>query len=839
MSSIRLKTFVRAPLMAVAIMAAAGPATAKAVQSAELARAVEQRASRTDFAALEAFGLEAMKRRDREGLNRLYHVAWTVLNQGDFERAAIWNKRLETQARAQNDQRYLAIARLNALTIRYDQGDLSVEEEMARTARTSRDWFVMAHAARLSALALMDQDRVGEGLRLLTTVEAEIPAHDPYAATARAGVWEMTGMGLMKLSDVAGAAAAFRRFEIDDSNPDYPRPDFDSLYNLARMAIQVGDLPNAELYYAAHHRLSQRANLESLSAYDAALCAAVADARRDSRGVLDCLAPHEALIDGKAFLALDILPARGVARARLGDLAGARRDLERLRDLAPEGAVDPTERLLEAELLFGSGRPREAFEVLREYQRERDLHLSRRFSAGIHQVTGDMQQQLAERRRQLETARANTQLQQAVIRGQNWILAISLVFVLSVLLVLLWQRRQSRRLKKAQLHAEAANRAKSEFLANMSHEIRTPLNGVVAMAEVLTTRDLPERDRELVDIIRSSGVTLERLLSDILDVARIEAGQVAIDSTPFDLEQVTRDVAVLWAPLALGKGVELRLDYDPTLPRRVIGDAVRLRQVLTNLISNALKFTQEGAVTLEAVQGEGESVRFTVTDTGIGFDAEFKSRIFHRFQQEDGSITRQFGGSGLGLAISDDLVRLMGGELDCESPPQGGARFWFDLPLPPVEGAEDEFEAAPVPPAALPRADRSGAPRVLLADDHPANRKVVEVMLEPLGVELTTVEDGAQALAAFREGGFDLVLMDMQMPVMDGLTATTEMRAHERRIGAEPTPILMLTANAMSEHVEASHRAGADGHLTKPLSVAGLTRAVAEALDRAIDQVSA
>ncbi|KAK0350467.1 hypothetical protein LTR94_028917, partial [Friedmanniomyces endolithicus] len=285
------------------------------------------------------------------------------------------------------------------------------------------------------------------------------------------------------LSDVAGAADAFRRFEIDDSNPAYPRPDFDSLYNLARMAIQVGDLPNAELYYAAHHRLSQRANLDSLSAYDAALCAFVADARRDARGVLDCLAPHEALIDGKAFLALDILPARGVARARLGDLAGARRDLERLRDLAPEGAVDPTERLLEAELLFGSGRPREAFEVLREYQRERDLHLSRRFSAGIHQVTGDMQQQLAERRRQLETARANTQLQQAVIRGQNWILAISLVFVLSVLLVLLWQRRQSRRLKKAQLHAEAANRAKSEFLANMSHEIRTPLNGVVAMAE--------------------------------------------------------------------------------------------------------------------------------------------------------------------------------------------------------------------------------------------------------------------------------------------------------------------------------------------------------------------
>ncbi|MBN9480154.1 MAG: response regulator [Bordetella sp.] len=835
-----MQILVRASLIVAAVLATAPPALAASAQGLELARAVEQRAAGTDFAALEAFGLEAAKRHDREGLNRLYHVAWTVLNQGDFEQATLWNNRLEAQARAQNDRRYLAIARLNALTIRYDQGDRSVEAEMAHTARTTRDWFVMAHAARLSALALMDQDRVGEGLRLLQEVQGEIPVHDPYAATARAGVWEMTGMGLMKLSDVAGAAAAFRRFEIDDSNPAYPRPDFDSLYNLTRMALQVGDLPAAELYYAAHHRLTQRAKLDSLGVYDAALCAFVADARQDSRGVLDCLAgQEEALTGGKTFLALDILPARGVARARLGDLAGARSDLALLRRLAGDDAADPTERLLEAELLFASGRSREAFEVLRDYQRRRDTHLSQRFSAGIHQVTGDMQEQLAERRRQLETVRANATLQRAVIRGQNWILGISLAFALSVLAVAFWQRRQSRRLKKAQLHAEAANRAKSEFLANMSHEIRTPLNGVVAMAEALAMRDLHERDRELVDIIRSSGVTLERLLSDILDVARIESGQLTVEPAPFNLEQTVRDVAALWAPLALDKGVELRLEHQSSSPRWVLGDAVRLRQVLTNLVSNALKFTQQGSVTLEVAGMEGGRVRFVVADTGIGFDPGFQTRIFHRFQQADGSITRRFGGSGLGLAISGDLVRLMGGVLDCDSRPGEGARFWFDLPLPPTEEAE-----APTPDAAdavlrLPDRDGPRPPRVLLADDHPANRKVVEVMLEPMGMELTAVEDGAQALAAFREGGFDLILMDMQMPVMDGLTATAEIRAHERRTGAAPTPILMLTANAMSEHVEAGRRAGADGHLTKPLSAAGLARAVAEALDRAADQATA
>ncbi|WP_240387270.1 ATP-binding protein [Brevundimonas naejangsanensis] len=654
-------SILRTSLIAAAVLVAAPPASAAPSQVVELARAVEERAAGTDFAALEAFGLEALKRHDREGLNRLYHVTWTVLNQGDFDKATLWNERLAARARAQGDDRYLAIARLNGLTIRYDQGDVSVVPELERVARTAEDWFVKAHASRLSALALMDQDRIGEGLRLLTTAEAEIPVDDPFAATARAGVWEMTGMGLMKLSDVVGAAAAFRRFEIDDSNPDYPRPDFDSLYNLTRMALQVGDLPRAEHYYAAHHRLAQRAGLESLRAYDAALCAFVADGRQDSRGVLDCLAPFTALIDGEAFLALDILPLRGVARARLGDLAGARSDLRRLRELAPAGIVDPRERLVEAELLFGSGRPSEAFAVLRDYERQRDVHAARRFSAGIHQVTGDMQQQLAERRRQLETARANTQLQRAVIRGQNWILGISLVFALSVLFVLLWQRRQSRRLKKAQLRAEAANRAKSEFLANMSHEIRTPLNGVVAMADALSQRGLPERDRELVDVIRSSGVTLERLLSDILDLARIETGELAIDPAPFDLGQAVRDVVAMWEPLALGKQVELRLEQDPRLPRRVTGDAVRLRQVLTNLVSNALKFTQAGTVDLEVVLTDDGRVRFVVTDTGIGFDADFKSRIFHRFQQADGSITRRFGGSGLGLAISADLVRLMGG----------------------------------------------------------------------------------------------------------------------------------------------------------------------------------
>ena len=823
---------IKAAVLAIAILLSPGLAQAQ-VQAqtpgegppADLLRAVETRASRTSFAQLEAFGEAAYRRRDREGLNRIYHVVWIVQNQGEFERAAFWNRRLEERARAQRDQRFIQVAHLNDLSARYDQGDLNVDVEMNRMVVNGVDWFVRAHAARLTALTLMDQDRVGEGLKLLNQAEADIPDEDAYAATAHSGLWEMTGMGLMKLNDVVGATIAFRRFEIDYANPAYPRPDFDSLYNLTKMAVQVGDLTRAQEYYAAHRRLSLRTGLENLMVYDAALCAQVADARDEALDVLSCLAPYGEDLGVAAFLRLEILPLRAVARARTGDVDGARRDLDQLRHFDGLGGVDSHVALVEAELLFAQGRSTEAYQVLRTYQRARDVQTSQRFSAGIRQVTGDIQEQLDRRRQQLDTARANTELQRTVIRWQNWIVGIGVVFMLSALLTLIWQWRQGAELRSARRRAEDANRSKSEFLANMSHEIRTPLNGVVAMADALAQRDLNPDEQDMVEVIRSSGATLERLLSDILDSARIESGQVTIEAAPFHLGRAVHDVAALWRIPAEAKGVAVVAHVDPGLDRLVEGDAVRVRQVLTNLVSNALKFTAEGQVTLTVEPGLEGDVRFTVTDTGVGFDEEQKARIFGRFQQADGSITRRFGGTGLGLAISRELVGLMGGWLECESRPGEGSRFWFEIPLPPVQGTVEPAEAV------QPAADVREQPlRVLLADDHPANRKVIEIMLGATAMEVVAVEDGAQALETFKRESFDLVLMDMQMPVMDGLTATAAIRAFEAQSGRAPTPILMLTANAMAEHIEAGRAAGADGHLTKPLTLAALFDGIARVM---------
>ena len=788
----------------------AGPADALS-----LARFVEQRAASTNFSALEAFGQAAMRRGDREGLNRLYHVTWTIMNQGEFDRAAVWNRRLGEAARRQNDARYVDIAHLNDLTARYDQGEAGVASEMHRLAREGRDWFVRAHAARLGALALVDEGRIGEALELLARAQADIPTKDAFAATARAGIWEVAGMALKDLNDVDGAADAFRKFEVEYSNPAYPRPDFDSLYNLTMMAVKVGDEAHAAAYYAAHHRLAARSDLPTLAIYDASLCATVANARAAPREVLACLAPYGETLGAAAFLAEDVLPLRAIARARTGQTGAARRDLEALRRINPDG---PEIDHVESEVLFAEGRTAEAFALLRAHMLKSEIVSARNFSAGIHQVTGDMQQQLAERRSQLETARTNTNLQRAVI-------AIGVVFLLFAMGVVAWQWRQAERLRTAQRRAEDANRAKSEFLANMSHEIRTPLNGVVSMADSLTRRPLGAQEREMVELIRSSGVTLERLLSDILDSARIESGQVAIDLAPFNLEQTVSDIGALWRVKAEDKGVTLDVDFDPDLSGLFEGDAVRLRQVLTNLVSNALKFTSQGSVRLTVEAAEGR-VGFRVSDTGVGFDAEQRSRIFRRFQQADGSITRRYGGTGLGLAISTALVDLMGGSLDCESRPGEGSSFWFDIPLPRVKQAPARAAASGATP------DVTGAPlRILLADDHPANRKVVEIMLGATEMELIAVEDGLQAVEAFGSGGFDLVLMDMQMPVMDGLTATAAIRRHEAHHGLARTPVVMLTANAMAEHVEAGRAAGADAHLTKPVTMTSLLSAIGAALE--------
>jgi PAS domain S-box-containing protein len=374
---------------------------------------------------------------------------------------------------------------------------------------------------------------------------------------------------------------------------------------------------------------------------------------------------------------------------------------------------------------------------------------------------------------------------------------------------------QARALRAALDAAERASQAKSAFLANMSHEVRTPMNGIVAGADMLARAALDPAARELVEIIRVAGRTLERLLDDVLDVVNIEADRIRLVSEPFHLGGLLRSIEAS-ARLGLeNKSVDFTVVLPPQLDIELVGDGVRLGQVIGNLVGNAVKFTTSGAISLSVSRDAGDQVRFEVADTGIGFDAAEKARIFERFQQADASITRRFGGTGLGLSISRDLVDLMGGELQCESAPGAGSRFWFGLVLPAAAARDD------TPPQVAPE----HALRVLVADDHPANRRIVELMLAQ-AAQVTCVENGLEAVRAYTDDRPDVVLMDMQMPVMDGLSAVSEIRRLEAAAGQTRRPIVMLTANAGEEHVRASLRAGADRHLQKPITAASLFAAL-------------
>ncbi|MGA0599446.1 ATP-binding protein [Caulobacter sp. KR2-114] len=377
------------------------------------------------------------------------------------------------------------------------------------------------------------------------------------------------------------------------------------------------------------------------------------------------------------------------------------------------------------------------------------------------------------------------------------------------------------RLRTAEL--EKANAEKSRFLANMSHELRTPLNGVIAISESLAAEQTTAHGRELAELIVSSGRLLEQVLTDILDFSKIEAGEITLAREAFSMEGVVRRIAELHRASAESKGLEMAWRIDPAAEGQWMGDSVRLTQVLSNLLSNAVKFTGEGSVRLE-VTAEAGVIGFAVTDTGIGFDDEVRARLFRRFEQADASIRRRYGGTGLGLAISRSLVELMGGRIDVTSEPGKGSRFSFTLPLEHAAG-----------PAAAESADQGDAislagARVLLAEDHPTNQKVIQLILGAAGVDIDTVENGAEALERLAAGPYDLVLMDMQMPEMDGLTATRLLRERERAAGAPRTPVIMLTANAMDEHVRASREAGADEHLSKPIRAAALFEAMARLL---------
>ncbi len=397
------------------------------------------------------------------------------------------------------------------------------------------------------------------------------------------------------------------------------------------------------------------------------------------------------------------------------------------------------------------------------------------------------------------------------------LIAAGACILILLMLVLVWQRR---RLQAARAAADAASRAKSEFLANMSHEIRTPMNAVIGMAELLRRTSLDAAQREQVETIGGAANALLSLLDDILDLAKIESGKMSLSESACDLRALLNEIARLFGPAASAKGLRFSLTLADGFPQWVTADGARLRQILVNLAGNAVKFTEQGEVTVEGSavfdqRRQCYQARVTVRDTGIGIRAGDLPLLFRKFTQVETSAARRFGGTGLGLAISRQLAELMGGSVTAESEFGRGSRFVLELPLRPAAAPLDPRGEEP------PAVSRLAGARVLVVEDNAVNQRVAVRMLEHLGCRPEVAADGRAAIRMVEQGGrYDLILMDCQMPVLDGFEATRELRRRESRGGR--IPIIAMTASALEGDRQRCLAAGMDAYLSKPVTLSGL-----------------
>ncbi|TCS16547.1 response regulator [Caulobacter sp. BK020] len=835
-------------LAAIATLSASvcGPAFARSPQSAKLdALYREIRRDEIQPPARENDDIERVGRRalKQHGDKRLYGL-WSVLYayksnqvQPQFDE---WSRRVRHLAEEDHDTELATLVDLLQMAYRHESGGFRTFTEADWTRfldRSGPNIRLMAAVERIRSLGRSGQ--WADASRLAAEATGQLERRGDIARPLLAETHQVHSYTLSYIGDKEGALDHMSQAaRLDEGNAFYMRK-VERMYDIAYTAAEVGELDAAEHFAGVHHNMTEAAGDPDLKTWDRYLCARIASARHAPRRVLQCLADGDFEIAHPTNRLTGLsLRLRAQARAELGDAAAAKADLEALRAVP----VDRLERDPQAELLLSAyiavaeHRGEEAFRLLDQWRRQDHERTQAALSRNGAQMASALETELKSKRDESKRLTAEVELNRRLAHASIVIAMLLGVLVLGGVAWGVYLRRASERLKEARGRAEAANEAKSAFLAVMSHELRTPLNGMLGMAQALRTEDLNTRQREQVELMIDSGDTLLVLLNDILDLSKIEAGKLEIAPTAGDLVGVCARLVGGYQPTAREKGVELTFTLAGDPPPMLLFDAVRVRQCLANLLSNALKFTVVGRVDVTLAWAPDPltgrtTVRLTVSDTGIGMSPATLSKLFGAFTQADASTTRTFGGTGLGLNITRRLAELMDGEILVDSREGVGSTFRLDFQVDvaagaAMDGAASAFGAANEDePARSPLQGR----RVLVVDDHPVNRRVIKLFLAPFDCDLVEVENGREALDALEAEAFDLVLMDVNMPVMDGLEATRRLRRDPRWADL---PVIALTADVMRTQIDTCLEAGMDAHIAKPIDLRDLLSVLVQVLDK-------
>lgn len=823
---------------------AAGPVCAQsdaplAQRLDQLSRDIGARETRRpprDNEDVERAGAQAMETR---GATRLYGL-WRVLYAYKSSQIAApfgaWAARVREAARRDHDSALLALVDLETLAYRH--------ETHGYRAFTEADWqrFLDRSGPEIRLMAGVERVRhlgqVGrwaEAARLAADLKTDLERRGDIAQPLLAELHQVHSYTLSDMGDQEGALDHMARAAALDERDAFYLRKIERIYDIGFTAAELGELDVARRFAALHHRLTLRSGgLDGT--WDHFLCARIAQLSDQPREVLQCLAPAQAIVDKPTRrLQVIMLGMRATAAGQLGLADAARQDLARLRGVST--VLSPrdlqVEGLVAAYIDQAEGRSAEAFAKLDAWRKADTRQTNREHARSVSEMSSALDAELQAKRDESRRLTQEVRLSRSLARASVVIALLLGVLVAGGVAWTLHQRRASRDLKRAQTRAESANQAKSAFLAVMSHELRTPLNGMLGLAQALRSGQLTGEQREQVDLILDSGDTLLVLLNDILDLSKIEAGRLEIAPTAGDLVQTCARLVGGYQPTALEKGVDLTFQLESAAPGPLMFDGVRVRQCLTNLVSNALKFTTHGKVEVGLAcypeEDERVRVRLRVSDTGIGMSDATIAKLFGAFTQADASTTRNFGGTGLGLNITRRLVEMMRGEITVESQEGRGSVFTIEMVIDTAEPIELPPELDPASEAETGFAALTGR-RVLVVDDHPVNRRVIRLFLEPFECELVEAENGQRALEILAEQPIDIVLMDVNMPVMDGLEATRRLRQDPR---LARLPVIALTADVMSAQIKTCLAAGCDAHVAKPIDLRNLLSVMDRCMARA------